>query len=482
MKVGQMLGYIDNRLPADLREGLSVLQQHAYPMPFARVRETVEAELGSRGAELIARMDQSPVSAASIGQVHRSALPDGTSVAVKVRYPEIEEAVANDFGPAAIGGTLASFFYPDASFGTFVREARARFLEECDYGREARFQRRFADLYADHPILTVPAVHDAYSSRGVLTTTWVDGVHLDEFLAGKPEQADLDFAGTALFELYVGTLFRHGIYNCDPHPGNYLFCADGRVAVVDFGCACELDPAVVEKLAALTRAVQEDDAELLHGALVDLGIVKAGQSYDRWTARRLTRSFYGPMLRDETLALDPNAGAKMRELSRANLKQLTLPGEFLFLLRVRFGLAAVLARMGARANWYRLDRDCVEEVEARAAASPEAGGRAPDAAATPSAAGRRRATPPRRSAVPRGPALFDVVLLEPGDRAIQVIRVVREATGLGVREARERVEGGDPVVSRATDRKSADELSRKIREAGGRVEVRPSAAGGQQLS
>jgi ribosomal protein L7/L12 len=401
-------------------------------------------------------------------------LPDGTPVAVKVRYPKIEEAVANDFGPAAVGGALATLFYPNASFASFVRAARARFLTECDYRREAGVMRRFAELYADHPILTVPAVHGDYSSRSVLTTTWVDGVHLDEYLASDPDQADRDFAGTALFELYVGTLFRHGIYNCDPHPGNYLFCDDGRVAVLDFGCSCELDAEWLESLAGLTRAVQDDDAALLHDALVELGIVRQGQAYDPWTARRLTRAFYGPMLRDETLTLEPGLAAEVRELSRANLKQLNLPGEFLFLLRVRSGLAAVLAKMRARANWYRLDRDCVEAAESRASACASEPGQESRAATRLGAASRANVVAAPGDQQHEVPPAFDVVLLDPGERAIQVIRVVREATGLGVREAKEIVDDGVHVISRFVDRRSADELSRKIREAGGEVEVRPA--------
>jgi hypothetical protein len=117
------------------------------------------------------------------------------------------------------------------------------------------------------------------------------------------------------------------------------------------------------RLAALTRAVHADDRNALHAALVDVGFVKSGQAYDFDTARRLVRSFYGPMLRDEELRIEVGEarpfGAVLQ--SKRELLQLRLPGEFLFILRIRFGVMSVLARLGARANWYRLERRFSEE-------------------------------------------------------------------------------------------------------------------------
>jgi hypothetical protein len=104
--------------------------------------------------------------------------------------------------------------------------------------------------------------------------------------------------------------------------------------------------------------VQDDRREALHAAFVGLGLVREGKRYDFETARGLMRSFYGPMLRDETLAVEPGAARGFRDLvaSKRELLKLTLPGELLFLFRIRFGLMSILARLGARANWYQLER------------------------------------------------------------------------------------------------------------------------------
>jgi predicted unusual protein kinase regulating ubiquinone biosynthesis (AarF/ABC1/UbiB family) len=359
MKVGQIMSYIDIAVPEELRQALSALQTHAQPMSFKQVGEILTTELGDRGRDLLPHLEPEPVAAASIGQVHRATLPDRSRVAVKIQYPEVERAIRADFKPSAIGTTISSIVYPGARIDQFIAEARNRFLEECDYEHEARSQQRFAELYAGHPILTVPAVHPDLCASRVLTSAWVDGVAFDTFLGQSPPQETRDRIGKALFEFYVGSLFRHGLYNCDPHPGNYLFLADGRVAMLDYGCTRDFPSGFVGALRQLTGAVHQDDRHELHAAFLGLGMVSEGKRYSFDVARGLVRSFYGPMLEDREQPIELAAAKSMREVFQAKreLMKLTLPGEFLFLFRIRFGLMSVLARLGARANWYRLERE-----------------------------------------------------------------------------------------------------------------------------
>jgi predicted unusual protein kinase regulating ubiquinone biosynthesis (AarF/ABC1/UbiB family) len=361
MKAGQIMSYVDVALPDELRTALSVLQTHSPPMSPEQVRGILRAELGDLAAELLAHWEDTPLAAASIGQVHRARLADGTRVAVKVQYPEIEKAIEADFRPAAVGHRLASLFSPGARIDALVREARERFLEECNYLHEARAQQRFSELFARHPVLRIPTVHARLCTRRVLTTAFMEGEGLDAFLARRPSQEVRDRLGEALFEFYVGALFRHRLYNCDPHPGNYLFQPEGTLSMLDYGCTREFEPAFVTRLAGLTRAVHRDSRDALHAAFVELGMVREGQRYDFETARGLVRAFYGPMLRDEVQTIDLGEARGMRQVleSKRHLLQLALPGEFLFLLRIRFGLMSVLARLGARANWYRLEEEYI---------------------------------------------------------------------------------------------------------------------------
>jgi predicted unusual protein kinase regulating ubiquinone biosynthesis (AarF/ABC1/UbiB family) len=363
MKMGQIMSYIDIAMPKELRDALSVLQTHAQPMEWDVVRGLVLEELGDRGEQLLEQMEPEPISSASIGQVHRTTLPDGTVVAVKIQYPGIAKAIAADFGPAAVGTKLAALFYRQARIDDFVKEARSRFLEECDYLHEAHCQDRFVEIYTGHPTLVVPAVHGEFCSRRVLTTTFVEGRKIDPLLATDPPQEERDRIGEALFEFYIGSLFRYQIYNCDPHPGNYLFLDDGRVAMLDHGCTRQFEPRIVAQLANLTRAVHTDRRSAIHQALLNLKIVRDGKKYDYETIRDFLRGFYGPMLSDEKCPMDLGAAMDMREVMDMKLKlaKFSLPGEFLFLFRIRFGLMSVLSRLGARANWYRLEKQYVKD-------------------------------------------------------------------------------------------------------------------------
>jgi predicted unusual protein kinase regulating ubiquinone biosynthesis (AarF/ABC1/UbiB family) len=357
MKMGQMMSYLDVAMPEELQAALSTLQTHAQPMPLDRVRTIISEDLGPGAHALLSRMSELPIAAASIGQVHTARLPDGKAVAVKVRYPEVEQAIVSDFGAARVSARIQAILFPNARIQEFIDEMRTRFLEECDYEHEAAAQRRFRDLFAEHETIVIPAVFEDYCSRRVLTTEYIDGAHFDEHLSTDPSQEQRDRVGEALFEFYIGTLFRHGLYNCDPHPGNYLFLRDGRLAILDYGCTRVFDREFVDGLARLTLAVHADDPRQLHRAFVDVGLVREGRRYDFDVARSLARGFYGPLLADKAQRIDLGeedfSGIFRKKMQ---LLKLSLPGEFMFLLRIRYGLMSVLARLGARANWYRLER------------------------------------------------------------------------------------------------------------------------------
>jgi predicted unusual protein kinase regulating ubiquinone biosynthesis (AarF/ABC1/UbiB family) len=366
MKVGQLLSYLDLPVAPEVRSALAVLQTHSPPMPFERVSEIVKGDLGDRASALLAGLEPAPAAAASIGQVHRARLPNGVDVAVKVQYPDIEKAIASDFRPAAVGTSFASLLIPGANVESVVHEARRAILEECDYQREAHFQERFGQVYENHPILVVPALHRSYCGRRVLTTTWMSGQRFDDFIAEGASSSERDRLGEALFEFYLGSPFRHGLYNWDPHPGNYIVQQGGRLAMLDYGSTRESDGAFVRKLAALSRAIQDDQRDALHRAIVDVGLVGADETYDEDAVRALLRSFYRPVLRDEVVAIEPLASSFRALLeSKRELLKLHLSAELLFMLRIRFGVMSVLGRLGARANWYRLERQLTESDFAR---------------------------------------------------------------------------------------------------------------------
>jgi ribosomal protein L7/L12 len=375
MKLGQHLSYCDPSLPDDVSAALAALQTHSQPMSVSRVTKILRSDLGDAAAPLIESLEAEPIASASIGQVHRARLPDGTRVALKVQYPGIATAIKTDFGPAALAGRFAAWVYPTVDVTSYLGEAKARVLDECDYRAEARHHAGLAARYADHDVITVPAMHAAYSGEHVLTTTFADGMHLDAWLATRPSQQARDAIGTALVDFYAGTALRDSMLSGDPHPGNYLITHEGRLAIIDHGC---------------------------------------------------TRSF--PAARARPVLEAPDLASALRAAQDVG------PDAFL-LLRVRFGVAAVLARLGARATWTELVAEAMR------------------------------------------PKRFDVVLVAPGNRMIEIMREVRDLTGGNIQEAKLLVEQTPRVLKTTLDRKEAEALKRRLEGSGGIVEIRNTGAG-----
>jgi predicted unusual protein kinase regulating ubiquinone biosynthesis (AarF/ABC1/UbiB family) len=360
MKIGQILSYVDGSLSPEARRLLAVLQVMSQPTAFSEIQRTIVEDLGARGQSLLARLEREPVASASIGQVHRGVGEDGKRIAVKVRHPGIEEAIRADFRTAAIGTLFAQLAAPGVNVEEFMTEAEARFLEECDYALEARRQIRFGEIFAGHAAITIPAVHRNTCGSRVLTSTWHDGAGLDAFLSTAAFAAERVRAARSLYEFYVGTLYRHGFFNADPHPGNLLFAPDGCVTILDHGCVREFEPNIVLWLARLSRAVRADNASDMQTALAAIGMANPTRDFD--VTRSVLRGFYAPLLESGQHRVERDQAVSMRQVAklRKSLLRMHLPGKLMFLFRIRIGLYAVLARLGAKLDWIALEEEMAD--------------------------------------------------------------------------------------------------------------------------
>jgi predicted unusual protein kinase regulating ubiquinone biosynthesis (AarF/ABC1/UbiB family) len=283
MKVGQLLSFLDaGAIPeqhrAAYRQIIGALQADAPPMPFDTVRLVIERELERPVEEGFAWIDERPMAAASIGQVHAAHLPDGRKVVVKVQYPGVGDAIRADLQNTEL---LASFASMGAKLSpirvtadptAIVEEVTERITEELDYRIEAANQTAFRTHYDGHPFIRIPEVVSELSTERVLVMDHHDGLRWTAAL-DQPQELKNTW-GEAIHRFVFGSLYDFGEFNADPHPGNYLFHHDGGVTFLDFGCVKQFSPHQVAAMRRISAAVfEDDDADALFESFVDLGCI-----------------------------------------------------------------------------------------------------------------------------------------------------------------------------------------------------------------
>jgi len=361
MKAGQLLSYLD--LPMDERTAqryhtrLAQLQDSASASDPDTIAAVVAAEYGAPADRVFAMWEPTPFAVASIGQVHRARLPDGTDVAVKVQHPGVAESTLADLANLELLVPLLRVLNPRLEPGPLLAEVRARLDEELDYQTEARYHQAFAERYAGHPFVRVPRVHHDWCRPRVLVTDFVDGATFGE-VARTADAAARDRYGEIIFRFVFGSLYRFRIFNADPHPGNYLFPGDGSVVFIDFGSCKTFGTADRDRLHAVHRAVREDEATSLRVAMLEAGLLGEGFGGDFDVVRRWFQLMHRPMRTCEPFTY---TAAYAREVAAASmdpdagyvetLRRLSMPAAYLMLNRIQFGLTSLLARIEPTACW-----------------------------------------------------------------------------------------------------------------------------------
>jgi aarF domain-containing kinase len=235
IKVGQAAANFPGMLPREIADTLERLHFEAPPMHYSLIREMLANELKGDPADVFASFEQEAFAAASLGQVHRATLKSGEKVAVKIQYPGIARTIDADFR------NLAALLFPlrlgrgwesmQASF----EEIRRMLDQEVDYQREADNLRQVAALFQPEDGIVVPRVYPQYSTKRVLTTGYLPGLHLKDFLATDPSQESRNAFGSKMYTVSFRTYYG-GLNYGDPHSGNFLFMNDGRLGLLDFGC------------------------------------------------------------------------------------------------------------------------------------------------------------------------------------------------------------------------------------------------------
>ena len=371
MKLGQIASFVDLDLPPEAQETyhavLARLRDAAPPVHPSQIVDMVTAEYGAPPEQVFPRWDPEPIASASIGQVHRAELPDGTQVVTKVQYPGVAEAVQSDLANAELFAPLARLFSPNLQIRPLMEEMRERVIDELDYQKEALYQQAFFERYDGHPFIRVPRVYADWCRPRVLVSEYVEGQSFDAMQAATSADEQRRY-GEIIYRFVFGSLQRFRLFNGDPHPGNYLFPGDGTVVFLDFGSVKTFRSVTREQLHAQLDAAIDNDAETLLGHLRVAGFIPQGRDLDGGELLALFRLFNRPVLDDAEFEYTRDYA---REVIRAGtdpkagywelLRKLNLPPDYLLLNRIQWGVNSILAKLGARANWHRIARELMGE-------------------------------------------------------------------------------------------------------------------------
>jgi len=353
MKAGQMFSFIAEGLPPEAQAALATLQADVPPMAPSLAAQVVREELGDDPERVFLDWSPEPLAAASIGQVHKAVTHDGREVAVKVQYPGVDRAIKGDLDNAELlYGMFSQLALKNMDVRSIVDELRDRMGDELDYTIEARNQQAFAELYRGHPWIRIPTVVPELSTRRVLTTEWVDGMRWDDLLE-TASASTKQHVGEVLFRFAQGSINRYGVFNGDPHPGNYRFHHDGSVTFLDFGLVKRWSPGELEQIEPVLDAALDRDPELMLQRMVEGGFLAEGSTIDALVLHEWMSKPYQPYVEDhftfsrtwlrEMLADVVNISGERAEA----IKHLNMPPSYVILDRVVWGLSALLARLGA---------------------------------------------------------------------------------------------------------------------------------------
>ncbi|MEJ7596488.1 MAG: AarF/UbiB family protein [Kofleriaceae bacterium] len=282
IKVGQLISIMTNFLPEEFRRELEGLQDAVPPRPYKDIEARLREELGQAPCDVFAQLEERPIASASIGQVHLARLHDGTKVAVKVQYPDIEQIVRADLQTLRRIFRIIGWFIPYQGLDELYREIRSIIMEELDYRAEADNADAIAANFTGRTDVAFPTVVRELSTQRVLVTHFEKGCKITDKAGVKSLGLDRGQLARQVVEIYCQQIFTDGAYHADPHPGNLLVRPSEvagdppTIVFLDFGAVAEIPANVRAGIVELIQGALMRDTRRIVNAMKQMGFVARG--------------------------------------------------------------------------------------------------------------------------------------------------------------------------------------------------------------
>lgn len=361
LKIAQMLSMDKGILPQAYSDKFQMAQYSAPPLSYPLVVKTFSRYFGKTPDQLFDTFNKKSTHAASIGQVHEATL-EGKTLAVKIQYPGVANSIESDL-KIIKPFVLRMFDLNSEELNHYLVEVKSRLLEETDYELEVQRSLEISEACSDLEGVVFPKYFPDLSSERIITMDWLDGKHLDEFMATNPSQEVCNMLGQRLWDFYDYQIHHLRQVHADPHPGNFLFSEDGTLGVIDFGCVKVIPEDFYDTYFQLLHPNIMDDDKRYRGLLTELSFLL---EKDNPKLREYLYSVFSEMISllgrpFHTSTFDFGNDDFFKDIygmSERYSKDKTLKGaggargprDGIYLNRTYFGLYSILNRLGANIN------------------------------------------------------------------------------------------------------------------------------------
>ncbi|HCH62901.1 MAG TPA: ABC transporter, partial [Deltaproteobacteria bacterium] len=272
VKLGQVLSTRPDLLPSAYIDALQELQDDVDPLPWEAVKKKLDKDLGEDWAHHFAWFDNKPLATASIAQVHRGRLEDGTDVVLKVQRPGIGRKIRSDLNILQFLAKRALVEYPESrAFDPVgvVAEFEHSILGELDFALEVKNMDRVRQNFTDTSFVKVPAIYPTVCCKTVLCMEFLDGIKMRD---ARSEGCDMPLLGERYLTAAYDMLFRHGLFHGDLHPGNVVVLPGEVIGLLDFGMVGRMTPEMRHNIISIIFALQRGDSRTIARLFYDIAI------------------------------------------------------------------------------------------------------------------------------------------------------------------------------------------------------------------